>query len=102
MEVQIRNGDVFLKQTDLPQGAKRIQMDRPDVLAYGEATGHSHRIAGAVAERYEHDGRAFVLLADAGLLTHEEHGQAELPAGAYEIIIERDYDPTLYARRVID
>lgn len=100
--LQIRNGDVFLRQVPLPTIAKKVSQDRPEVLAYGEVTGHSHRIEGATVERYEHDGRAYILLAEAGLLTHEEHGQAVVPAGIYEVIIERDYDPSEYQRRVVD
>ena len=102
MEYQIRNGDVFLRQVVLPRDAQPVEMERPNVLAYGEVTGHSHRIEGPTVERYDHDGRAYVLLAQAGVLTHEEHGQASIPAGAYELIIERDYDPSMYARRVVD
>ena len=103
MEKQIRNGDVFLRRIEgLPQGAERRAMPRPEVLAYGEVTGHSHQITGAVVERYDHDGRAYVLLDQAGVLTHEEHGTADLEAGAYELIIERDYDPSEYARPVVD
>ena len=49
-----------------------------------------------------HDGRAYILMEEAGLLSHEEHGQAEVLPGWYELIIERDYDPSEYARRVID
>ena len=100
--MQVRNGDVYLRRVTLPEGAQPVRMERPAVLAYGEVTGHSHRIDGATVERYDHDGRAYVLLAQAGVLTHEEHGQAALPAGAYELIIERDYDPNMYARRVVD
>ena len=101
-KMQVRHGDVYLRQAKLPEGARPVRMERPEVLAYGEVTGHSHRIEGATVERYERDGNAYVLLSAAGVLAHEEHGQAALPAGAYEVLIERDYDPSVYARRVVD
>ena len=44
---QFRHGDVFLKEVAaLPQGAVQAARDHGDViLAYGEVTGHAHRIA---------------------------------------------------------
>ena len=103
--LQIRNGDVFLKQVDqLPNTAQLQSMEFPEVLARGEVTGHKHQIVGNIdlARFTDHDGRAYLVLEQAGLLTHEEHGQAEVPAGVYEVIIERDYDPSEYERKVVD
>lgn len=104
MNKQIRNGDVFLRPVRaLPAGATRQTIQQPEVLAYGEVTGHSHRIiSDCSVARYVHDGRAYVLLKQAGILTHEEHGQAHVGTGVYELIIERDYDPSEYPRTVVD
>jgi hypothetical protein len=35
-------------------------------------------------------------------LSHEEHAPIVLPAGTYEIVIQREYDPTLISRPVVD
>lgn len=103
MKQQIRHGDVFLRGVDgIPSRAQRSRLSEPSVLAYGEVTGHKHEVLDTPVERYEHNGRAYMLLAQAGILTHEEHGQIQLSPGAYEIIIERDYDPTEYSRKVVD
>ena len=103
MEMQYRNGDVFLRKVEsLPGDAETSAVHPAEVLAYGEVTGHSHRLTGTTVERYDHANRAYVLLSEAGILTHEEHGEAVIPAGVYELIIERDYDPSIYARRVVD
>lgn len=96
---QVRNGDVLLlKMESLPEGASQKRMQYPDLLAEGEVTGHAHRIVGGgLVERYDHAGQAYVLLKQPGILTHEEHGEAPLEPGVYELIIERDYDPSAYA-----
>ena len=101
--MQVRNGDVLLlKVQSLPAGASQTPMQRPDILAQGEVTGHAHRIVGGgLVQRYDHDGRAYALLKKAAILTHEEHGEAPLEPGVYQLIIERDYDPSLYAPRTV-
>lgn len=102
-QYQVRHGDVFLRPVALPQGARPQQVAEQAVLAYGEVTGHAHRVEteGRI-DRLTHDGRAYLLLEQAGVLTHEEHGRIPLAAGAYEVITERDYDPSVHARRVVD
>lgn len=102
--MQIRQGDVFLRQVEqVPPTARRVDHPMPQVLAYGEVTGHRHQVLEAVVTHYiDHDGRAYILLDRAGVLSHEEHEQVTLLPGPYEIIIERDYDPSIYQRRVVD
>lgn len=75
------------------------------ILAEGEKTGHAHRLTSdaPIGMVRVSDMVAYVLLRDAGLLTHEEHGAREITEpGYYEVPTERDYDPTLYAERVVD
>lgn len=86
------------------------QQARKQVLARGEVTGHAHVVTsnGPVALVRVDDSRAFLLLEKAGLLDHtgtadgEGHGTRVLDPGYYEVVTERDYDPTLYQRRVVD
>src|SRR3990167_7546665 len=104
MEIQVRQGDVFLRKVEaLPEDAQRVQIQEPAGLAYGEVTGHKHQVLDTTIERYQiHDGRSYILLEQAGVLTHEEHGLATLEPGVYELIIERDFDPSEYQRPVVD
>lgn len=108
--LQYGHGDLYLRQVDeqaVPaEVRKRLEacVEQRAVLAFGEQTGHAHvltseRPVGLVRDS---DMVAYVLLRDAGLLTHEEHGERILEPGWYEVPTERDYDPTLYARRVVD
>jgi hypothetical protein len=88
-----RHGDVLIDTTKLiPSSAKK----RPNqVLAYGEITGHSHRIkeAGA-AEVWEHDGLLFLSVIDeTATLIHEEHLPIILSRGLYRVWRQREYTP---------
>jgi hypothetical protein len=96
-----RHGDVLIGQIDvLPENAKK----RGNViLAYGEITGHSHRIADPkTAETFELDGQIYLkVTAPKALLIHEEHAAIELPEGMYRVWQQREYTPGAI-RRVYD
>jgi hypothetical protein len=96
-----RHGDVMINQIDtLPDNAKK----RGNViLAYGEITGHSHRIADPhSAETFELDGQIYLkVTAPKALLIHEEHATIELPQGIYRVWQQREYTPG-EIRRVYD
>jgi hypothetical protein len=96
-----RHGDVILVKVDaVPAGAVR----RPSaVLARGEATGHSHRIAEpASVALYECDGSSYAaVLADSATLVHDEHDPIELPRGVYRFWQQREYSPQ-EIRRIVD
>lgn len=98
---QYRHGDVMINQIDaLPEGAKK----RGSVtLAYGEITGHSHRIADPhSAETFELDGQIYLkVTAPKAQLIHEEHATIELPQGIYRIWQQREYTPGSF-RNVYD
>ena len=91
-----RQGDVMIERVDaIPAGAKEVARDKGDViLAYGEVTGHAHRISdpgvcllscGEGAERY-------LTVAGEAFLTHEEHATIPLGPGTYSVSIQREYD----------
>jgi len=88
-----RHGDVLIASIDeLPDGCKK----RGHVtLAYGEITGHSHRIADAsTAETFELDGQIYLkVVAAKAELIHEEHASIELPQGIYRVWQQREYTP---------
>jgi len=96
-----RHGDVILSPTAaIPAGAVR----RPNViLARGEATGHSHRIADSrTAELFDHEGVGYLhVTADEARLIHDEHHAIVLPKGIFRFWMQREYTPK-EIRRIID
>lgn len=107
----IRHGDVVLKPIDrLPVG--KIVKHAELTLAYGEVTGHHHTLyperqgseqIGACVETIEIGGKRFIKLDVDWLLRHQEHKEIKVPAGCYEIGMEREYDPfQKIMRKVVD
>lgn len=102
-----RHGDVLLQAAQPPSLPLRQQPHL--TLAYGEVTGHSHRIAEAGAaelyalgsQRTGDDVAGNTVAADQYLhvtaphatLTHEEHGPIRLPTGWYRVWQQREYTP---------
>lgn len=98
MKTLRRQGDVILKKAEIPQGAtKRNSL----VLAEGEVTGHFHRLENG--QTFEFDGKLYAEITEKySTLYHEEHEIQEVPAGTYEIIIQREYDDEKEWRNVCD
>lgn len=99
MKNKYRQGDVILIPIDkVPERAKELSHR---VVAEGEATGHAHRLeAGAL---FSFDDKMYACLQDElTTLSHEEHREIKLPAGNYEIIIQREGDDTDEWTKVID
>lgn len=111
----VRQGDVLVVRiASRPGRVSKWRAGRRQVLALGESTGHSHRVEGRslmlgledVDERFFdvlREGGALPdgsvvsgflkILADGGVLVHEEHGVIELPTGDYAIVRQREYSP---------
>lgn len=91
-----RQGDVLVRRvTDVPVTAKPVDLDNGCViLAYGEATGHAHAIHSR-AKMFRDDAMATWLQVDTdgADLVHEEHATIYLPAGNYQVVIQREYSP---------
>lgn len=109
-ELKFRQGDVlFIRRDSIPAGKAKKRED--GAVAYGEVTGHSHRLADlATAEVLEVGGGIFVRVSEEGIsidggpgatFIHEEHGPVSLAPGDYEIRIQREYSPE-EIRSVID
>ena len=94
-----RQGDVLIRQvTELPNGSTAVKNEVRIVLAHGEVTGHAHavRVEDAVEfSRADAAGavRRFLEVFSAANVVHEEHATIPLPAGIYEIVIQREYHP---------
>lgn len=97
METKIyRQGDVLITRIDaVPEGAA----SKDNILARGEATGHHHLAEGA--EVLIKDGKQYMVVRQKAVVKHQEHKEIELPAGMYEVGIQREYSPQ-ENRRVMD
>lgn len=87
----IRHGDVqLIKINSIPLGAKELK-DRKE-LAYGEVTGHAHRIDFGVLFQTQ-DGDLYLKVDKKANLSHEEHKTLGLENGNYYVVIKRQYTP---------
>jgi len=88
-----RHGDVLVMAVpEIPAHAKRRNHL---VLAHGEMSGHSHRIAErGAAEVYELTGETYLrVLSQPATLVHDEHAAIPLPVGTYRFWKQREYTP---------
>lgn len=103
----VLHGDVILKLEALPENFETMPVVKDHCLAYGELTGHLHKIIGdegsfSVRECPETKMRHLRVVSPV-LLKHQEHEQIKLPPGDYRIDIQREYDPfEKLSRRVVD
>jgi hypothetical protein len=89
-----RQGDVLIRRIpSLPK--QKAQPQLSGILAYGEVTGHAHRIENLeCAEVLEIGNGRFLRVGEEGVrIIHEEHAPVTLPAGTYEVEIQREYTP---------
>jgi hypothetical protein len=96
-----RHGDVLIAYVaSLPAGAQLVKPKQGDgaTLAYGEITGHSHRIRQAdAAQLWAHGNEMFLEITQpSATLVHEEHQAIELPKGIYRVWKQREYRPDAY------
>ena len=92
---------MLLTRVDEPRGAVRAldATGQPlaGVLVEGERTGHAHRLPGRV-----YDARASVAWScwsGRPSLAHEEHRHVEVPAGWWQLTVQREYMPAERPRR---
>ena len=97
MSQQYRQGDVLLCAIDrIPSRAVRVPREENRVVvARGELSGHAHAfVKRARLLREKHGRRAFLVIGAGGAeLMHEEHDPILVPAGHYELLRQREYDP---------
>jgi hypothetical protein len=87
-----RHGDVLIAAvTAIPAQAKPHPST---VLAYGEVTGHSHRIeTPESAELWEINGHLYMTILATTRVIHEEHKPITLVPGTYRVWMQREYTP---------
>ncbi|GAB2919332.1 hypothetical protein ACFMQL_20955 [Nonomuraea fastidiosa] len=91
-----RQGDILLVPVPEESAPTTLRPEPRDargrmVLAYGEATGHAHAIAGPGTL-----SQGFLHLPEGGRLVHEEHAAIVLPKGWYRVVRQREYVPGSY------
>lgn len=88
----IRQGDVLLVSVDaLPAGAKDVTPEDDVILAYGEVTGHAHRIVQTAAapkvRMWSAGAERFLQIIEAdAAVTHEEHAAVTFERPLYRQI----------------
>ena len=97
-----RQGDVLLVPAQLPAGAIQTETQGDVILAYGEVTGHAHRIRESTKVRMWSAGaERFLQVMEQTALTHEEHAPVTLQPGIYRLPQQVEYTPQ-EVRRVAD
>lgn len=107
---QYRQGDVFLEEvSDLPDSIRRLDHRKTYdiILAYGEVTGHAHRIGMTEDVFFFEDlndkNQNFLKVDNNPVyLRHEEHETIEIPPGLYVVRRQREYVPGGVPRVVED
>ena len=88
-----RHGDLLVARAEkLPDKKRKLHHL---VLAEGELTGHSHRIAERdAAVLYQSFGDLYLdVTAPSATLVHQEHGPIPLERGLYRVWRQREYSP---------
>lgn len=103
MQNIFRHGDVLLVPVETSEGVE-VKHSGQYPLAFGEVTGHSHRLTvknPANMKVYQAGDKLFVCLLEVGTLTHEEHKTIEIQPGTYRRDMEREYDYFLESIRSV-
>lgn len=108
------NKNDFSHQGDVPiypyngnLSGEKVQHDGSLILAYGEATGHHHKISVPNIEDMEAvklpDGGWLLTLKSEATITHQEHLPIKVAPGTYRVGREREKDWfSLATRKVVD
>ena len=93
-----RQGDVLIATVEAVPGHARPV--GTSILAHGEVTGHSHRVAEPDSVRMWQVGETLFMqvVAATARLVHEEHAPIELPRGIYRVWRQREYTPKAIVR----
>lgn len=91
-DMQVRQGDLLIEPISMmPKGAKQTEKTKLRILAYGEVTGHAHRLsAGTILEL---GGETFFSTDVETILSHDEHGPITFTPGVYKVTHQKEYSP---------
>lgn len=100
------HGDVLVfGEGAMPPEFSQWPIVKDNCLAYGEATGHVHKLIGGKFELRENPATKVrhLKVVDTVMLKHQEHRPIEIAPGQYRIGIQREYDPyEKLIRKVVD
>lgn len=89
-----RQGDVLMVPATLPSGAKQVVSKGDVILAFGEVTGHAHRIKEySKVVMWSAGAERFLQVMETVALTHEEHTTVNIPPGVYKLPQQVEYTP---------
>lgn len=91
-EVYYQQGDVLLFKIDsLPKDD--LKEHHEPVVAYGEVTGHSHKLKGKAKVLRSKNNEVYVDVLEDSTIEHEEHNPISIPKGKYisRIVRERNH-----------
>lgn len=102
---QNRQGDIFFETVKkMPKGVKPY---KNTILAYGETTGHSHKVVSHDVDSYEsyvdEQGNIYIQAKDKPItISHDEHDPIVLEAGeTWCVSRQREYDPIAEMNRQV-
>ena len=93
------HGDVVIKRIEtLPNDFNNFKKESNDCLAYGEATGHAHKLFGdpnSFDVRIDpvNPSQRYLRVVEPIALRHQEHKEIIIFPGDYQTYIQREYDP---------
>ena len=95
-----QQGDVIIRAAEIPAKASK---PAGRVLAFGEATGHAHRLTDASDGLLDEvDGQLYLSVGKKGAdVVHEEHGAITIPPGTYRVDRVKEYDHFQEEARVV-
>jgi len=101
---QVQQGDVLFQRVKQPT-EKQTGENKSGVLAYGEVTGHTHKIVGGkalVTTTERPDVQYLRVLMGPVEVAHEEHGTVTLDEGLWRTSRVFEFDDEEELRVVID
>jgi len=83
-----RQGDIlFVRVNKKPD---KVVKAKDNVVAHGEATGHSHRVMNG--DLWTDEFGALVVESDGdAAIIHDEHPRLDLPKGLFQVVRQREY-----------
>ncbi|HKV45615.1 MAG TPA: hypothetical protein VJT32_13235 [bacterium] len=98
MKIYRQDDIVIRKVRRLPADVRR---QCSPVLAYGEETGHSHRLKGP-GQVWRQDTQLYLRLEQPSQIVHEEHRATILSPRIYKVLAQREFVSPAQDRRVLD
>ena len=93
-----RQGDILFTKVDSAPKQQNIVVK--NIVAYGEATGHCHKLEGGILYLDEKN-EMFVISEGGAHVLHEEHNRINLEEGVWKVTRQAEYQPSGW-REVVD